>query len=185
MYWLTCDIYDLLLWQEQFLFNRKDRDSLVCCSTEGSNSTGLKADMPLGDVGPWKEVVGINKVVRSSKKNGDSNLCFECGLENCIFLYCGSPSIFAELKIYKYLLSESSAMLNRFSRVWLCVTPWTVAHQLPLSVGFSRQEYWSGLPCPPSGDLPDPGIEPASLMPPALAGRFFPTAAIWEAWEEG
>ena len=48
------------------------------------------------------------------------------------------------------------------------VTPWTVAHQAPLSMGFPRQEYWSGLPFPPPGDLPDPGIEPGS---PALAGR--------------
>ena len=47
--------------------------------------------------------------------------------------------------------------------------------------GFSRQEHWSGLPCPPLGDLPDPGIEPASLMSPALAGRFFTTSAPWEA----
>ena len=50
--------------------------------------------------------------------------------------------------------------------------PWTVAHQAPLSMGFSRQEYWSGLPCPPPGDLPSPEIKPAS---PALAGRFFTT----------
>ena len=46
----------------------------------------------------------------------------------------------------------------------------------PGSMGFSRQEYWSGLPCPPPRDLPDPGIEPTSLMPPALAGRFLPLA---------
>ena len=52
------------------------------------------------------------------------------------------------------------------------VSPWTVARQAPLSTGFSRQEYWSGLPCPPPGDLPDPGIEPGS---PALAGGFFTT----------
>ena len=51
-----------------------------------------------------------------------------------------------------------------FSRVQLFVTPWTVARQAPLSMGFSRQEYWNGLPCPPPGDLPDPGIEPESLM---------------------
>ena len=51
-------------------------------------------------------------------------------------------------------------------------TPWTVACQSPLSMGFPRQEYWSGLPFPPPGDLPHPGIEPASL---ALAGRFFTT----------
>ena len=50
------------------------------------------------------------------------------------------------------------------------VTLWTVAHQAPLSMGFSRQEYCSGLLCPPPGDLPDPGIEPRSLMSPALAG---------------
>ena len=53
--------------------------------------------------------------------------------------------------------------------------PLTVAHQAPLSVGLSRQEYWSGLPFPIPGDLPDPGVEPASLASPALAGRFFTT----------
>ena len=63
------------------------------------------------------------------------------------------------------------------SRVRLCVTPGAVARQAPLSVEFSKQEYWSGFPCPPPGDLPDPGIEPASLMSPALAGRFFPISA--------
>jgi len=47
-----------------------------------------------------------------------------------------------------------------FSRVWLFVTPWTIAYQAPLSMGFSRQEYWSGLPLPSPGDLPDPGIKP-------------------------
>ena len=50
-----------------------------------------------------------------------------------------------------------------------------VACQAPLSVGFSRQEYWSGLPCPPPGDLPDPGIKPMSLLSPELAGGFFIT----------
>ena len=53
-------------------------------------------------------------------------------------------------------------VLNCFSCVQFFMTPWTVAHQAPLSMGFSRQEYWSGLPCPPPGDLPDPGIKPAS-----------------------
>ena len=48
-------------------------------------------------------------------------------------------------------------------------------------MGFSRQEYWSGLPCPPPGDVPNPGIEPVSLMSPALAGGFFTTSATWEA----
>ena len=53
------------------------------------------------------------------------------------------------------------------------VTPWTVAHQAPLSMEFSRQKYWSGLPFSPPGDLPNPGIEPTCLMSPALAGGFF------------
>ena len=55
-------------------------------------------------------------------------------------------------------------------------TPWTVAHQAPLSIEFSKQEYWSSLPFPIPGDLPDPGIKPKSLVSPALAGRFFTTA---------
>ena len=56
------------------------------------------------------------------------------------------------------------------SHVQLFATPWTIAHQAHLSMEFSRQEYWSGLPFPPPGDLPDPGVEPTS---PALAGGFF------------
>ena len=60
------------------------------------------------------------------------------------------------------------------SRVRLFATLWTVAHQPPLFMGFSRQEYWSGLPFPSPGDLPDPEIEPAS---PALASGFFTTTA--------
>ena len=72
-------------------------------------------------------------------------------------------------------------MLSHFSHVLLFVTLWTVAHQAPLSMGSSRQEYWSGLPCPPPGDIPNLGIEPMSLMSPALAGRFFTTSATWEA----
>ena len=72
-------------------------------------------------------------------------------------------------------------VLNCFSRVRLCATLWTAAHQAPLPMGFSRQEHWSGWPCPPPGDLPDPGIEPVSLKSPALAGGFFTTSATWEA----
>ena len=64
-------------------------------------------------------------------------------------------------------------LLSRFSPVQLFVTLCTAYHQAPLSMGFSRQEYWSGLLCLPPGDLPDPGIEPMSLMSLALAGRFF------------
>ena len=65
-------------------------------------------------------------------------------------------------------------ILSRFSFVQLFATLWNAPHQAPLSMGFSRQGYWSGLPCPPLEDLPDPGIE-------ALAGRFCTTSATWEA----
>ena len=67
--------------------------------------------------------------------------------------------------------------LTHCSHVRLFLTPWTVACQAPLSMEFSRQEYQSGLPFPPPGHLPDPGIEPVS---PALAGRFFTTSTTWE-----
>ena len=66
-------------------------------------------------------------------------------------------------------------------RVQLCATPWMGAQQAPLSMGFSRQEYWSGLPFPPPGDLPNAGIEPTSLKSPALAGRFFTPGTTREA----
>ena len=68
-------------------------------------------------------------------------------------------------------------MLSHFSHVQLFVTPWTVAHQAPLSMRFSRQEYWSGLPFPSPGDLPNPGINTAS---PAWAGGLFIIRATWE-----
>ena len=66
-------------------------------------------------------------------------------------------------------------MLRCFICVQLFVTLWTAAHQAPLSMGFSRQEYWSGLPCPPPGDLPDLGIEPTTLASPALQADSLPT----------
>ena len=64
-------------------------------------------------------------------------------------------------------------------------TPWTVAYQAPLSVGFSRQEYGSRLPFSPSGDLPDPGIEPVSPESPAWAGGFFTTESPEKLRKEG
>ena len=62
----------------------------------------------------------------------------------------------------------------------LCQILWTVAHEAPLSMGFSRQEYWSGLPCPPPGDHPDPEIKPVSLIFSALVWRVFTTSTAWE-----
>ena len=73
-----------------------------------------------------------------------------------------------------------ACMLSRFSHVRLFVTPWSTAHQA-LFMGFSRQEHWSGLPCPLPGDLLNPEIEPTSLTSPALAGEFFTISSVWEA----
>ena len=66
------------------------------------------------------------------------------------------------------------------SHVQLFATPWTVAQKAPLSMEFSRQEYWSGFPFPTPEDLPNPGIEPVSPVSPALANGFFTSWAIWE-----
>ena len=93
-----------------------------------------------------------------------------CGLGICAFIHS-----------FNACLCVCACVLSRFSHVRLFATSWTVALQAPLSVGLSRQEYWSGLPSPPPGDLPDPGIEPVYLMSPASAGRFFTTSAAWEA----
>ena len=71
-------------------------------------------------------------------------------------------------------------VLSPFSHVQFFVTLWNVDCHAPLSMGFSKQEYWSELPCSASGDLPDPGIKLWSLKSPALAGRFITTSA-WEA----
>ena len=91
-----------------------------------------------------------------------------------------SEILMREVSVRK-CLSLCVSMVSHYSCAWLFVTLWTLTHQAPLSMGFSRQEYWSGLPFPPPGNLPDPGIEPASLMSPALAGRFFTANVTWEA----
>ena len=79
---------------------------------------------------------------------------------------------------------------NQHGRAQCCVvlscvqpfaTSWTAVHQVPLSMGFSRQEYWSGSSFPTPGDLPDPGMEPVSLVSPALVGGFFITSVTCEA----
>ena len=103
------------------------------------------------------------------------------------------PGIFVldkQLKIWSWQIqaTEISNLKLKNVRTWACrslsqslsliglvVSPWTVAHQASLSMGFSRQEYWSGLPFPSPGDLPNPETEPA---PPALAGDFFTTEPL-------
>ena len=118
----------------------------------------------------------------------------DCILQDCLCLWCGQPTVSSCEWLKKTVKCNASpnklqyhvafracnrhlllnikkqgeryaCVLGHFSCVWLFVTLWTVAHQAPLSMGFSRQEYWSGLPCLPPGDLPQPGIK---LMSPAL-----------------
>ena len=74
------------------------------------------------------------------------------------------------------MMSLLMCVLSRFSHVQLFATVLIVACQAPMSLGFSRQEYWNVLPCPPPRNLPEPGIEPESFMSPALAGGFFSTS---------
>ena len=81
------------------------------------------------------------------------------------------------LFIWKILID--CFMLSHFSHIWFFATLQNIIQQAPLSMGFSRQEYWSELPCSPPGDLPNPGIEPTSVISPALAGGFFTTSITW------
>ena len=81
---------------------------------------------------------------------------------------------------FRSVRSMCACILSCFSRVQLFATLWTVAHQSPLFTRFSRQEYQSGLPCPPPGDLLHPGLEPVSLTSPELASEFLTTSATWE-----
>ena len=84
----------------------------------------------------------------------------------------------------KRYLVFCACMLSCFSLSASLQPPWTVACQASLTMGFSKQEYWSRLPCPPPGDFLDSGIEPASLTSPALAGGFFTTNASWEGFRD-
>ena len=96
----------------------------------------------------------------------------DSNLEVCLFVFliafaCWSADSFLYLLSW-HLVPWLCCVLGRFHHVRLSVIPWTIAHQAPLSLGFSRQEYWSGLPCPVPDDLPHPGVECMSLTSPAL-----------------
>ena len=81
--------------------------------------------------------------------------------------------------IFMDSLNHIACMLSCFNHVQLFMTSWTVTHQAPLSMGFSRQEYWSELSCPPPEDLPKLRIKPMFLVSPALGSRFFTTGNTW------
>ena len=96
------------------------------------------------------------------------------------------PQLLKPMLLEPVLHNKSMCVLSHFSHVWRFATLWTVICQIPLFMGFSRQENWSGLPFPTLGNFPNPGIEPMHLMSPASAGRFFTTSAKekplqWEA----
>ena len=106
----------------------------------------------------------------------------------CLLLITNKGSIITitGLLIKISLPQESLAcVLSHFSHVWLC-DPMDCSSPAPLSMEFSRHEYWSGLPCPPPGHPPNPGIQWVSLMSPVLAGVFLPPAppGTWRAWQE-
>ena len=93
----------------------------------------------------------------------------------CLAQHCATPSVDScKLCLCVCMCAQS------LSRVRLFATLWTVALHVLLSLWFFRQEHWSGLPCPPPGDLPNPGIKPASHYVPCIAGGFFTTSATWE-----
>ena len=119
--------------------------------------------------------------------------CISClYILNINFLSVASfANIFSHFACCLFIFKTCVCAVTSYVRLFAIT--WSVAHQAPLSMGFSRQEYWSGLPCSLSGDLPNAGIKPVSLMSPALAGRFLTTSATWEAlrnskikdWTEG
>ena len=94
----------------------------------------------------WFLKIRVNRL-----RAGDSRAAFRINQTSCVAWFLGGSAFIS--------------MLSCFSHVQLFVTPWTVTHQAPLSMEFSRQEYWSGLPCPSPEDLPKPGIAPGA---PAL-----------------
>ena len=106
---------------------------------------------------------------------------------HCTLQLKNSPQLLQLEKVHAQQRRPSTAInkcvcvLSLFSHVWLFAFLWTVALQVPPFMEFSRQEYWSESPCPLPGNLPDPGVETASLRSPALASGFFTTIATWKA----
>ena len=115
----------------------------------------------------WKIVYGLNNYIN----HFDNNVNFSCK----------KPSLKASLSV-KNMQANYFVCAQMLSHVWFFVTPWTVAHQAPLSMEFSRQEYWSGLPFPSSRDLPNPGIKPTALESPALQVESLLLSRLFQLW---
>ena len=126
----------------------------------------------------WLQSVGLQRVGHNWSDIDLLVFCIYSGYQNFLLGFGNMVVINAHpLPVFRKLSVLHRCVLNHFSPVWLLEILWTA---IPLSRGFSMQKYWSGLSCPPPGDLPNPGIEPASLVSPALAGRFFTASATWE-----
>ena len=110
-----------------------------------------------------------------SPAGGNGNpLQYSC-MENPMDRGAWQATVHRAAKSWTHMHSVQFSSVQSLSCVQLFVAPWIVACQAPLFTEFSRQEYWSGLPFPPAGDLPHPGIKPAFLASPVLAGRCFTT----------
>ena len=137
----------------------------------------------------WFDLLAVQGTLKSLLQHRNSKASI---VQSAFFLvqpshlYLTRGCLYSVGKPHTFLPNRRGCLLfpsgprNALSHTRLFVTPWTVAHQTPLSMGFSRQEYWSGEPCPTPGDFPDPGIKPAS---PAFAGGFFTHWATWETHE--
>ena len=132
-------------------------DPYICCLQETHLKTG---DTYRLKVKGWKKIFHANR--------------------DYIFIFKSSGRfLISYIDCHRRFLNV--CVLSRFSHAQHFATLWIVAHQAPLSVGFSRQEYWTGLLCPPPGDLSNPRTEPLSLMSSTLLGVFFASTATWEA----
>ena len=114
-------------------------------------------------------------------KSKPKAICSKRGLRIMFWLKKKTAIFYSFCQLKNVSVCAKSFHCVQLIAAQLFVTLWTVTHQAPFSMGFSRQEYWSRLPCPPPRNLPDPRIEPVSPVPPPLADGFFTTSATWEA----
>ena len=102
-------------------------------------------------------------------------------ISSCLFIFIYGLGTLSGIQLSS---CQTMCVLSCFSCVRLFATLWIVVQETSLLMEISRQVYWSGLPCPSPGALPDPGIEPAPLRSPVLAGGFFSTSTTWEALKQ-
>ena len=127
-----------------------------------------------------------NNMLQKDKKisrmtSGNYSILYATHSPSHLLPICIWSNIANNIQSFSNPFPSSSMHVKSFQLCPTLWTLWTVASQAPVSMRFSRQEYWSGLPFPTTGDLPNPGIKLASFLSPALVGRFFITSASWQA----